>query len=226
MSPRAILPLLAAALLAGCGKTSAPAPAAETRAEPITFKAGTGLRLTPDLLAQLGLKAADAEERPLAATTSLTAQVFALAPRVLANAAVPVAAADALANNTFAGATLLRVDRSAAAATGRVDFVFAFERVPAPALGSFVEITATAPTHSALTVPRSALLQSATGTFVYVVNAGAYLRTPVKTGARTADFVEITDGLYAGDAVAATAVEQLWLAELRLTKGGGDSCHP
>ena len=223
MSPRAILSLLAAALLAACGKNPASAPAEETHANAITFKAGSGLRLTPDLLAQLGLKPAEAEERPLAATTSLTAQVFAIAPRVLANAAVPVATADALAKNTFAGAMLVRVDRGAAAATGRVDFVFAVERVPAPALGDFSEITATAPTRAALTVPRSALLDSATGTFVYVVNVGAYLRTPVKTGARTVDLVEITDGLYVGDAVAATAVEQLWLAELRLSTGGGHS---
>ena len=35
--------------------------------------------------------------------------------------------------------------------------------------------------------------------------------------------VEITDGLYAGDEVVASPVNQLWLAELRLTKGGGHS---
>ena len=74
-----------------------------------------------------------------------------------------------------------------------------------------------------LTVPRSALLDSAAGLFVYVVNGEFYLRTPVKVGARSADFIEITDGLYAGDSVVATPVEQLWLAELRLTKGGGHS---
>jgi multidrug efflux pump subunit AcrA (membrane-fusion protein) len=74
-----------------------------------------------------------------------------------------------------------------------------------------------------LAVPRSALLDAATGTFVYVVNGDHYLRTPVKTEARSADFVEITDGLYAGDVVVVSPVEQLWLAELRLTKGGGHS---
>ncbi len=34
---------------------------------------------------------------------------------------------------------------------------------------------------------------------------------------------EILAGLRAGDRVVATPVEQLWLAELRLTKGGGHS---
>ena len=76
---------------------------------------------------------------------------------------------------------------------------------------------------AALTVPRSALLDAATGTFVYVVNGTSYLRTPVKIGASTADHVEITDGLYAGDTVVAAPVNQLWLSELRLTKGGGHS---
>jgi len=76
---------------------------------------------------------------------------------------------------------------------------------------------------SALTVPRTALLDSAGGFFVYVVNGEFYLRTPVKTGASDASYFEITDGLYAGDIVVATPVEQLWLAELRLTKGGGHS---
>jgi len=61
------------------------------------------------------------------------------------------------------------------------------------------------------------------GTFVYVVNGNFYLRTAVKTGARSTDFVEITDGLYAGDVVVTTPVNQLWLSELRLTKGGGHS---
>jgi multidrug efflux pump subunit AcrA (membrane-fusion protein) len=72
-------------------------------------------------------------------------------------------------------------------------------------------------------VPRSALLDTATGTFVYVVNGPAYLRTPVKVGVMSTDYIEITDGLYAGDAVVSAPVNQLWLSELRLTKGGGHS---
>ena len=67
------------------------------------------------------------------------------------------------------------------------------------------------------------MLDTATGAFVYVVNGEAYLRTPVKTGASDADHVEIADGLYAGDTVVASPVNQLWLSELRLTKGGGHS---
>lgn len=72
-------------------------------------------------------------------------------------------------------------------------------------------------------VPRSAVLRTSEGTFVYVANGGAYLRTAVKTGAETDSLVEITDGLLEGDQVVATSVEALWLIELRATKGGGHS---
>ncbi|MBK9991892.1 MAG: hypothetical protein IPP19_14495 [Verrucomicrobia bacterium] len=49
------------------------------------------------------------------------------------------------------------------------------------------------------------------------------LRTAVKPGANDGEYIEILDGLYAGDVIATAAVEQLWLTELRLTKGGGHS---
>ena len=69
----------------------------------------------------------------------------------------------------------------------------------------------------------AALLRTATGTFVYVVNGANLLRTPVKPGASDGAFIEILDGLYAGDVVVTHGVEHLWLTELRLTKGGGHS---
>jgi multidrug efflux pump subunit AcrA (membrane-fusion protein) len=92
-----------------------------------------------------------------------------------------------------------------------------------PQVGDFVTLALAVEPRNRPHRARSAVLDGATGTFVYVVNSGAYLRTPVKVGARSADFIEITDGLYAGDVVVVTPVDQLWLAELRLTKGGGHS---
>ncbi len=103
------------------------------------------------------------------------------------------------------------------------DLIVALERTPPPVIGEFVDLDFATEPSPVLAVPRSALLDAATGTFVYVVNGEHYLRTSVKTEARSADFVEITDGLYAGDVVVVAPVEQLWLAELRLTKGGGHS---
>lgn len=72
-------------------------------------------------------------------------------------------------------------------------------------------------------IPQSALLRTSEGTFVYAVNGDAYFRTAVKTGSEADGWVEITDGLLAGDQVVTKPVQTLWLIELRATKGGGHS---
>ncbi len=74
-----------------------------------------------------------------------------------------------------------------------------------------------------IVVPQSALLRTSEGTFVYAVNGDAYFRTAVKVGTEADGWVEITDGLLAGDAVVTKPVQTLWLIELRATKGGGHS---
>jgi hypothetical protein len=84
-------------------------------------------------------------------------------------------------------------------------------------------MTLRAPERTALAVPRSAILRTAAGTFVYVVQGVRFLRTVVKPGASDGAFVEIAEGPNAGDVVVTAGAEQLWLTELRLTKGGGHS---
>lgn len=218
-------------LLTGCGK-KASSEAGHNHSEHeesegggagVSFKEGRGLAFKPEVLKALGAKTSEAEERPLADNIRLITQVFETSPQILASATVPAADAEHFEKHPFKGAKLIRIDRSTASATRLVDLVIALERTPPPAVGEFVEVVFAAEPTNVLTVPISALLDSATGTFVYVVNGTNYLRTAVKTGARSADFVEITDGLYAGDVVVTTPVEQLWLSELRLTKGGGHS---
>ncbi len=76
------------------------------------------------------------------------------------------------------------------------------------------------PTGSVTTVPVSALLKTAEGSFVYTVNGQFYVRAPVKTGAANDKMVEITDGLYAGDQIVTTPVMSLWMAELQVLRGG------
>lgn len=222
--------IVGAALIASaCGRKPAETAAKSAEHEEsedgggVTFKEGRGLMLKPEVAKALGLKAAEAEERSLADNIRLIAQVFEISPRVLASATVPVAEAEHFEQHPFRGAKLVRIDRSTAAATRLVDLIVALDWTDTPAIGKFVEVVFAAEPTTVLTVPVSALLDSAAGTFVYVVNGEHYLRTPVKTGARSADFVEITDGLYAGDVVITAPIEQLWLAELRLTKGGGHS---
>lgn len=192
-----------------------------------SFKEGRGLQFPPEVVAALGVRTVEAEERALARTLSLTAQVFSTGPSLRALSLVSPSQAEGLKPGlkTTGGAELVAISRTAEKAAGQVELIFALPAaVPSSALGDTLEISLTLAADSpALTVPRSALLDTATGTFVYVVNGTAYLRTPVKTGASDADHVEITDGLYAGDTVVAAPVNQLWLSELRLTKGGGHS---
>lgn len=69
-------------------------------------------------------------------------------------------------------------------------------------------------------IPKSALLTTAEGNFVYAKNGNFFLRTPVKTGAVSDAHVEITDGLYSGDEIVVSPVMSLWLAELQILRGG------
>lgn len=90
--------------------------------------------------------------------------------------------------------------------------------------GEFVQTTVWVPKDDRVTaIPASALLRSSEGTFAYVVNGDAYLRTVVKVGVETEDWVEISEGLLAGDQLVIKPVQTLWLIELRATKGGGHS---
>lgn len=75
-------------------------------------------------------------------------------------------------------------------------------------------------TEAVPTVPRSALLRTAEGWFVYAVNEKFFLRTAVKVGAMNDEFAEVTDGLYAGDQIVTSPVNTLWMAELQILRGG------
>lgn len=224
--------LAGAILLAvGCGKKQAVAAAEHAHSEHgegeehagVNFKAGQGLQLSPQVVNALELTTAEAAERPFSSELCLTAQVYATTPQVLTNVRLPLEQAEALEKTAFTGAKLIRIDRSTTSATHLVDLIFELPAVSPPALGEFVTLSLRTEPARVLTVPRSAVLDGATGTFVYVMKDDSYLRTPVKLGGRSADCVEISDGLHAGDIVVTSPVDQLWLAELRLTKGGGHS---
>jgi multidrug efflux pump subunit AcrA (membrane-fusion protein) len=77
---------------------------------------------------------------------------------------------------------------------------------------------------SVVTIPRAALLGCSEGQFVYTVSGEHLVRTAVKVGASNQDWVEIIDGLYAGDQVVAQPVMSLWLTELAAVKGGQACC--
>ncbi|MGE3309873.1 MAG: efflux RND transporter periplasmic adaptor subunit [Limisphaerales bacterium] len=72
-------------------------------------------------------------------------------------------------------------------------------------------------------IPASALLRASQGTFVYVVRGEAFSRIAVQVGSEADGWVEIREGLSAGERVVTQPVRTLWLIELRATKGGGHS---
>lgn len=189
-----------------------------------SFKEGTGLSIPLVTRVALGFTTAPAEERPVPRTLRVNAQVFQAGPPALASVTVAAAPAAALVGKSLTGARLVRLAPHSPAPDSPVDLILALDDRPQVKPGEFVELTlSTTDAPPVLSVARSAVLRSASGTFVYVVNGGAYLRTAVTTGAESTEHVEITDGLYAGDEVVTHPVEQLWLIELRATKGGGHS---
>ena len=90
--------------------------------------------------------------------------------------------------------------------------------------GEFLSANITLPREKAvIVVPRSALLRTSEGTFIYTANGDAFFRTPVKVGGESDGWLEIIDGLLEGDVVITKPAETLYLIELRATKGGGHS---
>jgi hypothetical protein len=224
------IPLLGGLALAGCGKPASSGGheghdhSAHSHAEdenPVKFKEGSGLQLSAETSAALGLKTGEVEERSVRHTYELTASVFDAGPPARASSLVPSEIADDLEKHPPAEARILAIQRELSSAVTQVEIVFAV--AGNPPVGSTISLTLRGPATTGTAVPRSALLRTATGTFVYVVNGANLLRTPVKSGANDGEYIEILDGLYAGDVVATAGVEQLWLTELRLTKGGGHS---
>lgn len=213
-------------------------------AEGAVFKEGQGITLGAETREAIGLTLVDVDEGALATEVRLTAQVYRTAGEASQNTGERRGCAYASAVLTGDAADALDVDMpveiAGLAVTGRVHAV---ERtmlevsgqaevlieIPDPdarlAIGAFIEARTVggSPT-TVVRVPISAVLESANGTFAFVLNGKALMRTAITTGARDANHVEIVEGLYAGDAVAATAVETLYLIELRATKGGGH-CH-
>ncbi len=228
MNPRHLILALVVSLFTGaCGKKSDPLPEpfGNATASEVAFKAGTGLTLPPEIRTAIGLKTAPSDDRVVVGTLRVNAPVLKAGPPTLVNVTLTAAETAGLAAQPLAGARLMSHQPHGPAPDSPVDLVFALDDRPDAKPGDFLalSLTLTAAPPGA-TIPRSALLRSASGTFVYVVNGGAYLRTAVVPGAESATHIAIADGLYAGDEVVTHPVEQLWLMELHLTLGGGH-CH-
>lgn len=222
---QAIALMAALANFAGCQPKTGEAHPAHAHDEahgedgaPAVFKEGQGLRLTPETTEAIGLSTAIAEERELSHTLTLQATVLRSGTPAQATALVAPAVAEELKRHSSRTARIARVDRTAAR-QAELTLELATE---APA-GALVPVAFSSGPRRGLAVPAGALLRSAGGTFLYVKRGSDFQRVPVQAGSVTDGWVEIVEGIRPGEVVAATAVESLWLIELRLTKGGGHS---
>jgi hypothetical protein len=210
-----------------------------------SFKAGKGVIVTEETKKLLGVEVADVTERKLPNQIRFTVQVFGEKHHHLLNpqdhSGCDVHGSGFLATNTAAavkagqpvqllkdanrplGGVVLAVQK--ALALGESEIVIGISNATAALKdGEFVPARISVPRdESGAAIPQSALLRTSEGSFVYAVNGDAYFRTAVKTGVEADGWIEITDGLLAGDQVVTKPVQTLWLIELRAVKGGGHS---
>ena len=238
--------LAAGSLLVGCGHKKGDGHGHEEQSPSgASFKAGKGVSMTEETKNLLGIEVADVTDRKLPNQIRLTVQVFGekhhhlLNPEdhtgcdvhgsgfVSTNTAAVLRAGQPVellkgTNDALAG-VVLAVQK--ALALGESEVVVGVSNATTALMpGEFIPARINLPRDEAVPViPQSALLRTSEGAFVYAVNADAYFRTAVKTGSEADGWVEITDGLFAGDQVVTKPVQTLWLIELRATKGGGHS---
>lgn len=119
---------------------------------------------------------------------------------------------------------LVRLDRATTQAIGQVEALIA---IPAEdhreEFGSFLRVTFSGKKSLTTAIPKSALLNAATGNFVYVERNERFQLTPVKVGTVGSEHIGILEGIKPGDVVVSNGSVGLWLIELRFTKGGGHS---
>lgn len=235
-----ILFLLTIVAFAGCSRPSADHAASHERPPEngAQFKDREGVALTDVMKKSIGLKVAEVEDAKVAPEFTVPLHVLS------GSAGIPKVALSAM-GSTASG--WLTAEEAAHAQPGTVvslradgvtteGVVKSVEKSPYPASGDFeVTVEAKAPLEigtrvvatfqgsageAGAAVPSSALLKTAEGAFVYVLNGERYVRTPVKLAAVNHDRVQIADGLYSGDQVVTNGVMPLWLAELQVLRGG------
>ncbi len=235
---KTLILILTAATLAACQK-----PTAEHSGQPpengAQYKKDKGLALTEAMKKAIALKVAEVEETKVAPSFTVALHVMAdgiqrVAFSPTANAASGWLTAEQAALVKTGMEVELRAE--APGAPREAGVVKRVEKAPYQMLGDFeVTVESTTPLETGARVlatfhapageavaaiPRSALLKTAEGHFVYALNGEFYVRTPVKVGAVSDDHAEITDGLYTGDQIVVSPVMSLWLAELQVLRGG------
>lgn len=227
---------------------------AETHSETtagIIFREKSGLQVSPATAAFIGLETAEVEERKVAAEFRFTAQVYRAAGETRFASTQPVAPVLTRASGrvgpveaarlqegqplpvTVSGApeplsaSVTALDRTLEAGGGQVEVLLAVADPQGRlAKGDFVTVTVPLGGEQAVvSVPRTALLRTLEGDFVYAVSGDFFVRARVSLGAVNEEFAEVTDGLYAGDKIVVRPAMTLWLAEIQGLRGGKSCAH-
>lgn len=242
MKTSALLPVLAA-VLSSCSEPSATTGAGPAPENGAQFRKDHGLTLTDEMKQAIGLKLVEVGEEKVAPAFTVPLHVMpenglqrvSLTPKKtesreasgwltaeqapLVKPGMKVELRSEATDAAVESGTVLRVEKAAHALLGDYEVTVTSAK-PLPD-GTALHATFRGSAGEAVTsIPRSALLTTAEGTFAYTVNGEAYLRTAVKVGALNEQFAEITDGLYPGDEVVSAPVMSLWMAELQVLRGG------
>ena len=211
----------------------------------VTFNAKSGLLVPPETAKFIGLKVADVEERQVASALEFSAQVYRSAHEAQFASLQPLASPGAYASGLISAlqaASLREGQAVTVKAEGLDTFTARIEAVnrglgqsnaPVEVLvvitdsqarlskGAFVSVTVPLNGEkSVVSIPRTALLRTAEGDFVYTVSGERFVRAPVKLGTLNHEWAEVADGLYAGDQIVVNPVMTLWMAELQSLRGG------
>jgi hypothetical protein len=215
-----------------------------------SYQEGKGISMSEETRKSLGLEVMEVGEQVLTPTIALTGQIYrassepsrtygkersgnAYATALISRELVDKLAVGQKLNFLPQGSsaspqegTVWKIDSAQMSVLGKAEALLELrDAAHALAVGAFVEakVPIGKEPRKMIAIPRSALLEASTGRYAFVQNGSFLLRTEIKTGAQTDDFVEVTEGLYEGDNIAVKPVEALYLIELRATKGGGHS---
>lgn len=232
----ALLTLALAIGSTGCRPATDVAAPTDELAVP-SFNAKSGLFLPAATRHALDLKLVEITEQKIETTIPLSLCVYEIgAEKVLATAPLPPDQAPQFAPGRIIAATLAdgtsltgvvrAVRNELQSTTGHLELLVEFPGAAhGLAPGDFISAAARISSDGrVIAIPRPALLENSEGQFAYTVSGEHFVRTAVQTGVSNEEFVEITDGLYAGDQVVAQPVLSLWLTELAAVKGGQACC--
>ena len=223
-----------------------PSEAKKEESVGITFKSGKGLHISEETKRIIGLEIIEASEQKIAAEFSTQVQVYghgnslnaassegtnAYATGFLSAEQAKELKLGQLATLRLAAlpdvqGRIMRLNPFTESALRQTEVLIEFPDSQLQfKIGTTFEATFTAAVEeqAVTAIPRVAVLKTAEGTFAYVVNGDYFFRTAIKTGAESANFVEIKDGLYSGDQIVKQPVMTLWIAELQAIKGGADN---